>query len=112
VTFVTSKQFICVLLTPLGVRALALPEVDNCPVCGRECVLDINFFSDDEDQLGSDLGVEFAYANCKTCKTKWRRKVDLDKALKSYEKWVVQVPKQNIGHWAKIKENQIRVGKL
>jgi len=88
-----------------------LPEIDNCPVCGRPCELEIDF--EDSTELEDDLGVEVAYATCKTCKTRWRRREDpKDLGKRIYEKWAYRLPKENIGRWVRIGERRLPVGSL
>jgi hypothetical protein len=94
--------------------ALTLSEFDNCPVCGRPCKLEIeDDYREDSPTLDSGLGMEMAYATCKTCKTKWRRKVDRRKPeLMVYETWTLRDPKGKLGRWVKIREKKIPVGSV
>jgi hypothetical protein len=68
-------------------------EIDNCPVCNTACKLEYGI-----GEVGkNEHRIEIAYATCKTCKTKWRRKNDpqnLGKLI--YEKWSCRIPATSI----------------
>jgi hypothetical protein len=88
-----------------------LTEIDDCPVCGRPCKLEITY----EESTGfeCDMGIEVAYATCKTCKTRWRKREDpTDLGKRTYEKWAYRLPKESIGRWVKIVERHLPVGSL
>lgn len=92
-------------------------ETDNCPVCKTPCGLVV-----EKDKFE----IEIAYAICKICKTRWRRRDDPKKDGRLiYEKWICRIPEMNIPfpfvgggiklrsrwcRWIKIKEKYVPVG--
>jgi hypothetical protein len=60
-----------------------MAERDNCPKCKTICPLQIE--------------AKIAYATCKTCKTKWRRREDTEvPGGLIYEIWACRIPEMNI----------------
>ena len=95
-------------------------EKDNCPVCSTTCILEQGV----EETTGFEDEKEIMYATCKTCKTRWRRRLDAQAGKDVYEKWAWRIPEINIpfpgvgggikispkvGRWVMIRERQLSV---
>jgi len=105
-------------------------EVDNCPVCNTTCELEFGFEKGAYEQGLEGEKREIAYATCKTCRTRWRRREEyLGKSqMKAvYEKWTYRIPPISLpipfigsvfnlsrrwGKWEKVKEKPIPVTSL
>ena len=101
-----------------------MQEIDNCPVCNTTCVLEHGV----EKGSGVWTDKEIAYATCKTCKTRWRRRDDhIVPGKIIFEKWACRIPEITVPipfigggiklgprwcRWIKVKEKQLPVSTL